>query len=195
MATSKRFKQFLHRYEKKSYGTPIDQPLADPRLDTGLDLVGRSTDAHFIPNSLPADTDEAVVMAVLSYSGPHMSSQDPKLGIISNVDKEQAKMLDLKCYVLSRPMCAHISKEKISTLEPKYVNLLPTFRAIIAEGERTPTLGDIVSVKYDSLAHTKGEFIKVTGLNISDMLSENSPKGSLKDKFRSNAKKTDTSAF
>ena len=195
MATSKRFEQFLKRYEKKSYGTPIDQPLADPRLDTGLDLVGRSTDAHFTPNSLPESTDAAVVMAVLRYSGPHMSSQDPKQGIIADIDKQQAKMFDLKCYVITRPTCAHISQEKIATLDPAYVSLLPSFRAIISEGERTPTLGDIVSVKYDSLTHTKGEFIKVTGLNISDMLSENSPKGGLKDKFRSNVKKTDTSAF
>jgi len=190
MTRPNRFLEFVKRHETKSYGTPIDQPLIDTRLDNSLSAAGRATSAYFVPNALPPDDDEAVVMAVLPRSAGMMSSYDPNLGLVADIDKTQEKMFDLKCYVISRPTTVHMNLKKLSVLDPMYVSLLPTFKATVLEGSPEPERGDVVVVRYDNLTHTKGDYIKTTGINISDMFSENISDSSLVSKFNSSTKKT-----
>jgi hypothetical protein len=192
MPATKKWKQLVKRWPKKSYGVSMDQNLIDTRLDTGLSVVAKAVEGAFVPGGLSSDADVAVVLGIVPYSAPHMSSRDPKLGIIANSD---IKGMGLKCYVLSRPMCAHINIDKVGTLDPKYIALLPTFDAAILCGDTLPVLGDIVLVKYDNLFHTKGELVRVTGDNVYDILCENANNKSLVSQFKAGSKKSPVSSW
>jgi hypothetical protein len=195
MAATKKWKQLVKRWPKKSYGVSMDQNLLDTRLDTGLSMVAKGVEGLFLPASIPGGNDIAVVLGIVPYDAPHMSSRDPKLGILANSDKNQTKRLGLKCYVLSRPMCIHVNIDKVGTLDPKYIALLPTFDATILCGDALPLLGDIVEVKYDNLFHTKGDFVKITGDNVYDILCENASNKSLVSQFKAGSKKSPVSSW
>jgi len=190
VARPNRFIEFVKRHETKSYGTSVDQPLLDTRLDTPLAAAGRATEDYFVPNALEPTEDEAVVMAVLPSRAGMMTSYDPKMGLVAGMDKTREKMFDLKCYILSRPTTIHLNIQRLSALDPMYVSLLPTFKTTTLEGAPEPVVGDIIIVKYDNLTHTSGDFVKTTGINISDMFEENVGGPSLRDRFSSSAKKT-----
>lgn len=180
-----RFIEFVKRYETKSYGVSIDQPVMDPRLETDLAIAGRATAAHFVPDALGSADDEAVVMAVLPLGVPMMSSYDSKLGLVADMDKIQDQGFQLKCYVVSRPTCVHMNLKRLSILDPLYVSLLPTFKVTVLEGMPKPVIGDIIKVKYDNLTHAGGDFLKPTGINIADMFAEAAACEGLADKFDS----------
>ena len=176
--SSERFNQLLVRYKTENYGVSSNQDLVDPRMDSGLDILSRPAAAHYIPNALEPAEDEAVVMAILPGTVVPTSAEDPSLRIMTDSDRAQEKTFNLKCYVLTRPTCRHISVNKIVSLDPIYISLLPTFKATITDDESPPLVGDIVVVKYDNLAHTEGKFIKLVGKNVSDMFAETAAAGS-----------------
>tara|TARA_Y100000034_G_scaffold127946_1_gene181690 strand:- start:139 stop:711 length:573 start_codon:yes stop_codon:yes gene_type:complete len=188
--STRRFQEFIARYPRKSYGISSDAPKVDTRLDTGLGMVAKSTEAYFKANALKTDFDDAIVCAVMTGEEPEGSSLSSDVDIVA----EAKETFDLKCFVLTRPMTSHVGYENIASLDPLFVDLLPTFKVKMGINEERPKLGDVVVVKYDTLTYTGGDFISTTGVNVADMFSDDFEEKTLPEKFRDSPRYEPTGA-